>query len=225
MLIPDVPLALTFDDVLLLPAESEVLPRDADLSTRLTRNLRLNIPLLSAAMDTVTEARTAIAMAQEGAIGVIHKNMTPEQQALEVSKVKKFESGMVVDPITVEPQAPLARAIELMRQYNISGIPVVQGRKLVGIVTSRDVRFVTDLGQKVETAMTRKLVTGREGISQPDAQKLLHEHRIEKLLIVDEQFELRGLITIKDIEKRRTRPNAAKDSKGRLLCAAAVGAS
>jgi IMP dehydrogenase len=225
MLIPDVPLALTFDDVLLLPAESEVLPRDADLSTRLTRNLRLNIPLLSAAMDTVTEARTAIAMAQEGAIGVIHKNMTPEQQALEVSKVKKFESGMVVDPITVEPQAPLARAIELMRQYNISGIPVVQGRKLVGIVTSRDVRFVTDLGQKVETVMTRKLVTGREGISQPDAQKLLHEHRIEKLLIVDEQFELRGLITIKDIEKRRTRPNAAKDSKGRLLCAAAVGAS
>ncbi|MFY0576974.1 IMP dehydrogenase [Cystobacter fuscus] len=225
MLIPDVPLALTFDDVLLLPAESEVLPRDADLSTRLTRNLRLNIPLLSAAMDTVTEARTAIAMAQEGAIGVIHKNMTPEQQALEVSKVKKFESGIVVDPITVEPQAPLARAIELMRQYNISGIPVVQGRKLVGIVTSRDVRFVTDLGQKVETVMTRKLVTGREGISQPDAQKLLHEHRIEKLLIVDEQFELRGLITIKDIEKRRTRPNAAKDSKGRLLCAAAVGAS
>ncbi|OJH41821.1 IMP dehydrogenase [Cystobacter ferrugineus] len=225
MLTPDVPLALTFDDVLLLPAESEVLPRDADLSTRLTRNLRLNIPLLSAAMDTVTEARTAIAMAQEGAIGVIHKNMTPEQQALEVSKVKKFESGMVVDPITVEPQAPLARAIELMRQYNISGIPVVQGRKLVGIVTSRDVRFVTDLGQKVETVMTRKLVTGREGISQPDAQKLLHEHRIEKLLIVDEQFELRGLITIKDIEKRRTRPNAAKDSKGRLLCAAAVGAS
>jgi IMP dehydrogenase len=225
MLTSDVRLALTFDDVLLLPAESAVLPRDADLTTRLTRNLRLNIPLLSAAMDTVTEARTAIAMAQEGGIGVIHKNMTPEQQALEVMKVKKFESGMVVDPITVEPQAPLARAIELMRQYNISGIPVVQGRKLVGIVTSRDVRFVTDLGQKVEAVMTRKLVTGREGISQTDAQRLLHEHRIEKLLIVDEQFELRGLITIKDMEKRRTRPNAAKDTKGRLLCAAAVGAS
>ncbi|HYO53536.1 IMP dehydrogenase [Archangium sp.] len=225
MLTSDVRLALTFDDVLLLPAESAVLPRDADLTTRLTRNLRLNIPLLSAAMDTVTEARTAIAMAQEGGIGVIHKNMTPEQQALEVMKVKKFESGMVVDPITVEPQAPLARAIELMRQYNISGIPVVQGRKLVGIVTSRDVRFVTDLGQKVEAVMTRKLVTGREGISQTDAQQLLHEHRIEKLLIVDEQFELRGLITIKDMEKRRTRPNAAKDAKGRLLCAAAVGAS
>jgi IMP dehydrogenase len=225
MLTSDVRLALTFDDVLLVPAESAVLPRDADLSTRLTRNLRLNMPLLSAAMDTVTEARTAIAMAQEGGIGVIHKNMTPEQQALEVMKVKKFESGMVVDPITVEPQVPLARAIDLMRQYNISGIPVVQGRKLVGIVTSRDVRFVTDLGQKVEAVMTRKLVTGREGISQADAQKLLHEHRIEKLLIVDEQFELRGLITIKDMEKRRTRPNAAKDAKGRLLCAAAVGAS
>jgi IMP dehydrogenase len=225
MLTSDVRLALTFDDVLLVPAESAVLPRDADLSTRLTRNLRLNMPLLSAAMDTVTEARTAIAMAQEGGIGVIHKNMTPEQQALEVMKVKKFESGMVVDPITVEPQVPLARAIDLMRQNNISGIPVVQGRKLVGIVTSRDVRFVTDLGQKVEAVMTRKLVTGREGISQADAQKLLHEHRIEKLLIVDEQFELRGLITIKDMEKRRTRPNAAKDAKGRLLCAAAVGAS
>ncbi|MCY1078214.1 IMP dehydrogenase [Archangium lansingense] len=225
MLTSDVRLALTFDDVLLQPAESSILPKDANLSTRLTRNLRLNIPLLSAAMDTVTEARTAIAMAQEGGIGVIHKNMTPEQQALEVMKVKKFESGMVVDPITVEPQVPLARAIELMRQYNISGIPVVQGRKLVGIVTSRDVRFVTDLGQKVESVMTRKLVTGREGISQTDAQQLLHEHRIEKLLIVDEQFELRGLITIKDMEKRRTRPNAAKDAMGRLLCAAAVGAS
>jgi IMP dehydrogenase len=225
MLTSDVRLALTFDDVLLQPAESAILPKDAELTTRLTRNLRLNIPLLSAAMDTVTEARTAIAMAQEGGIGVIHKNMTPEQQALEVMKVKKFESGMVVDPITVEPQVPLARAIELMRQYNISGIPVVQGRKLVGIVTSRDVRFVTDLGQKVEAVMTRKLVTGREGISQADAQQLLHEHRIEKLLIVDEQFELRGLITIKDMEKRRTRPNAAKDAKGRLLCAAAIGAS
>ncbi|HEX5744848.1 MAG TPA: IMP dehydrogenase [Archangium sp.] len=225
MLPSEVRLALTFDDVLLQPAESAILPKDADLTTRLTRNLRLNIPLLSAAMDTVTEARTAIAMAQEGGIGVIHKNMTPEQQALEVMKVKKFESGMVVDPITVEPQVPLARAIELMRQYNISGIPVVQGRKLVGIVTSRDVRFVTDLNQKVEAVMTRKLVTGREGISQTDAQQLLHEHRIEKLLIVDEQFELRGLITIKDMEKRRTRPNAAKDAKGRLLCAAAIGAS
>jgi len=225
MLTSDVRLALTFDDVLLLPAESAVLPRDAQLTTRLTRNLRLNIPLLSAAMDTVTEARTAIAMAQEGGIGVVHKNMPPEQQSLEVMKVKKYESGMVVDPVTIEPRAPLARALELMRQHNVSGIPVTQGRKLVGIITSRDVRFETNLEQKVEAVMTRKLVTGREGISQSEAQRLLHEHRIEKLLIVDEQFELKGLITIKDIEKHRAHPNAAKDAKGRLLCAAAVGAS
>jgi IMP dehydrogenase len=225
MLTSDVRLALTFDDVLLVPAESSVLPRDVELSTRVTRNLRLNIPLLSAAMDTVTEARTAIAMAQEGGLGVIHKNMTPEQQALEVAKVKKYESGMVVDPVTIEPDAPLARAIALMRQHNISGIPVTRGRQLVGIVTSRDVRFVTNLEQKVEAVMTRKLVTGREGISQQEAQRLLHEHRIEKLLIVDERFELKGLITIKDIEKHRAHPNAAKDAKGRLLCAAAVGAS
>jgi IMP dehydrogenase len=225
MLNPDVRLALTFDDVLLQPAESAVVPKDAELSTRLTRTLRLNMPLLSAAMDTVTEARTAIAMAQEGGIGVIHKNMTPEQQALEVLKVKKFESGMVVDPVTIEPEAPLARAIELMRQYGVSGIPVVKGRRLVGIVTSRDVRFETNLTQKVEQVMTRKLVTGREGISQGEAQQLLHQHRIEKLLIVNEEFELKGLITIKDIEKRRTHPNAAKDTKGRLLCAAAVGVS
>ncbi|WP_224249824.1 IMP dehydrogenase [Hyalangium gracile] len=225
MLNPEIRLALTFDDVLLQPAESAVIPRDVELSTRLTRNLRLNMPLLSAAMDTVTEARTAIAMAQEGGIGVIHKNMTPEQQALEVLKVKKFESGMVVDPVTTEPEAPLARAIELMRQHGVSGIPVVKGKRLVGIVTSRDVRFETNLSQKVEQVMTRKLVTGREGIHQAEAQQLLHQHRIEKLLIVNEEFELKGLITIKDIEKRRTHPNAAKDAKGRLLCAAAVGVS
>ncbi|WP_375759476.1 IMP dehydrogenase [Corallococcus exercitus] len=225
MLNPDIRLALTFDDVLLLPGESAVTPRDADLSTRLTRNIRLNVPLLSAAMDTVTEARTAIAMAQEGGIGVIHKNMTPEQQALEVLKVKKFESGMVVDPITIEPKAPLARALELMKMHGVSGVPVVQGKRLVGILTSRDVRFEKNFSQKVEDVMTTKLVTGREGISQDDAQKLLHEHRIEKLLVVNEAYELKGLITIKDIEKRRTHPNAAKDAKGRLLCAAAVGVS
>jgi IMP dehydrogenase len=225
MLNPDVRLALTFDDVLLLPAESSVTPREVELSTRLTRTLRLNMPLLSAAMDTVTESRTAIAMAQEGGIGVIHKNMTPEQQALEVLKVKKFESGMVVDPVTIEPEAPLARAIELMRQHSVSGIPVTKGRRLVGIVTSRDVRFETNLSQKVEQVMTRKLITGREGIGEAEAKQLLHQHRIEKLLIVNEEFELKGLITIKDIEKRRTHPNAAKDAKGRLLCAAAVGVS
>ncbi|MBU8894744.1 IMP dehydrogenase [Corallococcus sp. H22C18031201] len=223
MLNPDIRLALTFDDVLLLPADSAIVPRDADLTTRLTRNLRLNIPLLSAAMDTVTEARTAIAMAQEGGIGVIHKNMTPEQQALEVLKVKKFESGMVVDPVTIEPDAPLSRALELMRHHGISGIPVVKGKLLVGIVTSRDVRFEKNVTQKVEAVMTRKLITGQVGIKQEDAQRLLHEHRIEKLLVVNEGFELKGLITIKDIEKRRTHPNAAKDAKGRLLVAAAVG--
>ncbi|NOK19846.1 IMP dehydrogenase [Corallococcus carmarthensis] len=225
MLNPDIRLALTFDDVLLLPGESAVTPRDADLTTRLTRNIRLNVPLLSAAMDTVTEARTAIAMAQEGGIGVIHKNMTPEQQALEVLKVKKFESGMVVDPITIEPKAPLARALELMKMHGVSGVPVVQGKRLVGILTSRDVRFEKNFSQKVEDVMTTKLVTGHEGIAQDDAQKLLHEHRIEKLLVVNEAYELKGLITIKDIEKRRTHPNAAKDAKGRLLCAAAVGVS
>ncbi|XXF81431.1 IMP dehydrogenase [Myxococcaceae bacterium GXIMD 01537] len=225
MLTPDVRLALTFDDVLLVPAESAVVPKDADLSTRLTRNLRLNIPLLSAAMDTVTESRTAIAMAQEGGLGIIHKNMTPEQQALEVLKVKKFESGMVVDPITVEPDMPLARAIELMRQNGISGLPVTKGRLLVGIITGRDVRFETNLSQKVEQVMTRKLITGRESINQDEATRLLHEHRIEKLLIVNEAFELKGLITIKDIEKRKAHPNAAKDAKGRLLCGAAVGVS
>jgi IMP dehydrogenase len=225
MLNPDVRLALTFDDVLLLPAESSVTPKEVELSTRLTRTLRLNMPLLSAAMDTVTEALTAIAMAQEGGLGVIHKNMTPERQALEVLKVKKFESGMVVDPVTIEPEAPLARALELMRQHSVSGIPVTKGRRLVGIVTSRDVRFETNLSQKVEQVMTRKLITGREGINEAEAKQLLHQHRIEKLLIVNEEFELKGLITIKDIEKRRTHPNAAKDAKGRLLCAAAVGVS
>ncbi|QAT85595.1 inosine-5-monophosphate dehydrogenase [Corallococcus coralloides] len=225
MLNPDIRLALTFDDVLLQPGESAVTPRDADLTTRLTRNIRLNVPLLSAAMDTVTEARTAIAMAQEGGIGVIHKNMTPEQQALEVLKVKKFESGMVVDPITIDPKAPLARALELMKIHGVSGVPVVQGKRLVGILTSRDVRFEKNLSQKVEDVMTTKLVTGREGITQDDATKLLHEYRIEKLLVVDEAYELKGLITIKDIEKRRTHPYAAKDAKGRLLCAAAVGVS
>src|SRR5688500_15992291 len=189
------PVGMTFDDVLLIPAESSVLPKDIDVSTRLTERISLNIPLLSAAMDTVTESRTAIAMAQEGGLGIIHKNMTPEQQALEVLKVKKFESGMVVDPITVEPEMPLARVIELMRQHGISGMPVTKGRKLVGIITGRDVRFERNLSQKVEQVMTRELVTGRENITQDEATRLLHEHRIEKLLIVNDAFELKGLIT------------------------------
>jgi len=216
-------LALTFDDVLLQPAESEILPRQVDLATRFTRNIRLRIPLVSAAMDTVTEARTAIAMAHEGGIGVIHKNMTPERQALEVSKVKKYESGMVLDPVTIDPSAPVQRALELMRQNGISGIPVTQSKRLLGIITSRDVRFERNLGQRVDQIMTRKLITAREGTSQSEAIELLHKNRIEKLLVVNEEFELKGLITIKDIEKNRAHPDAAKDSKGRLLCAAAVG--
>ncbi|HEY8210801.1 MAG TPA: IMP dehydrogenase, partial [Myxococcaceae bacterium] len=203
MLSPDVRTALTFDDVLLLPAESEVLPKQVDVSTRLTQKVRLNIPLLSSAMDTVTESRTAIAMAQEGGLGVIHKNFDPERQAMEVLAVKKYESGMVVDPVTIDPQAPLARAIELMKQHNVGGIPVVKAKKLLGIVTSRDVRFEKNLSQRVEEVMTKKLVTAREGVSQQEAQDLLHRNRIEKLLVVDESYELRGLITIKDIQKHK----------------------
>ena len=223
MLDPNLPLALTFDDVLLLPAESDVLPRQVDVSAQLTRNLRLQIPLVSAAMDTVTEARTAIAMAQAGGMGFIHKNLTPAQQALEVTKVKKYESGMVVDPVTIEPEARLYQALELMRQHDISGIPVTRKGRLVGIVTNRDLRFEKNLEQKVEDVMTRELITCREGISQDQAKELLHKNRIEKLLVVDEKFELKGLITIKDIEKTRAHPNAAKDEHGRLLVGAAVG--
>jgi len=223
MIDPDVPLALTFDDVLLLPAESDVLPRQVDVGAQLTRNLRLQIPLVSAAMDTVTEARTAIAMAQAGGMGFVHKNLTVQQQALEVTKVKKYESGMVVDPVTIEPDAPVHRAVALMRQHEISGIPVTKNGRLVGILTNRDLRFEKNLDQKVEAMMTRELVTCREGISQDEAKELLHRNRIEKLLVVDDKFELKGLITIKDIEKTRAHPNAAKDSKGRLLVGAAVG--
>ncbi|MFN7131493.1 MAG: IMP dehydrogenase [Myxococcales bacterium] len=216
-------LALTFDDVMLLPAESDVLPKDVDTSTRLTRGVSLRIPLVSAAMDTVTESALAIAMAQQGGIGFVHKNLTVEQQALEVLKVKKYESGMVIDPVTIEPEQKLALAIELMRRHDISGIPVVKKGRLVGIVTHRDVRFEKNLEQRVEQVMTRELVTAREGVSIDQAKELLHKHRIEKLLVVNEAFELKGLITIKDIEKTERFPNAAKDDRGRLLCAAAVG--
>lgn len=185
-------LALTFDDVLLLPAESAVLPKDVELSTRLTRNIRLNVPLLSAAMDTVTEADTAIAMAQQGALGVIHKNMPPEQQAAQVARVKRFSSGMVADPVTVEPGVPLNVALELMRRHGISGIPVVKARKLLGIVTSRDVRFEQNLDRKVEDVMTRKLITAPEGVSKRAAMELLHQNRIEKLLLIDDQENSAG---------------------------------
>lgn len=223
MLTPDIRLGLTFDDVLLVPAESSVLPHQVDLSTRATRNIRLPMPLMSSAMDTVTEARMAIAMAQEGGLGIIHKNFTPEAQAAEVMKVKKHEAGIVHDPITIEPGAPLSRAIEVMKLHSIGGIPVVDGNKLVGILTTRDVRFEKNLSQRVEQVMTKKLVTVREHVSQEEAIEMFHRHRIEKLLVVNEHQELKGLITIKDVEKRRVYPNAAIDSKQRLLAAAAVG--
>jgi IMP dehydrogenase len=223
MLDPNLPLALTFDDVLLLPAESDVLPRQVDVSAQLTRNIRLGIPIVSAAMDTVTEARTAIAMAQAGGMGFIHKNLTVAQQALEVTKVKKYESGMVVDPVTIEPDARLHQALDLMQKHDISGIPVTRRGRLVGILTNRDIRFERNLDQKVEDVMTRDLITCREGITQDEAKELLHKNRIEKLLVVDEKYELKGLITIKDIEKTRQHPYAAKDAQGRLLVGAAVG--
>jgi IMP dehydrogenase len=219
----DLKLALTFDDVLLLPAESDVLPKSVETATRLTRNITINVPIVSAAMDTVTEARMAIAMASNGGLGFIHKNLTVEEQAAEVLKVKKYESAVVGDPITIEPEARLSSAVALMRENGISGIPVTRGRKLVGILTNRDLRFEKNLDQRVEQVMTSKLITAREGVTIEDAKVLLHQHRIEKLLVVNEAFELRGLITIKDIEKVQKHPNAAKDRLGRLLCGAAVG--
>jgi IMP dehydrogenase len=219
----DLRLALTFDDVLLLPAESDVLPKSVETTTRLTRNIQLNIPIVSSAMDTVTEARMAIAMAAVGGLGFIHKNLSVEEQAAEVVKVKKYESAIVTEPITVEPEAPLHRAVALMRENGISGIPIVQRGRLVGILTNRDLRFEKNLEQRVEQVMTKDLITAREGVTIEEAKDLLHRHRIEKLLVVNEAFELRGLITIKDIEKIQKHPNAAKDRHGRLLCGAAVG--
>jgi IMP dehydrogenase len=216
-------LALTFDDVLLLPAESDVLPKSVETATRFTRNLNLNIPIVSAAMDTVTEARMAIAMAAAGGLGFIHKNLSVEEQAAEVVKVKKYETAVVTDPVTIEPEAPIHRAVALMKEHGISGIPVVQRGRAVGILTNRDLRFEKNLQQRVEQVMTRDLVTAREGVTIEEAKELLHRHRIEKLLVVNEGFELKGLITIKDIEKIQKHPNAAKDRLGRLLCGAAVG--
>ncbi|MFN4274915.1 MAG: IMP dehydrogenase [Ferrovibrio sp.] len=217
--------AYTFDDVLLEPAASSVLPTEVDTRTRLTRSIELGIPLISAAMDTVTEARMAIAMAQAGGIGVIHKNLTIEEQAREVAAVKKFESGMVVNPLTIRPDATLADALALMERHGIHGIPVTetQGGKLVGVLTNRDVRFATDMSQPVHELMTKHpLITVREGVSIDEAKRLLHQHRIEKLLVVDEAYRCVGLITVKDIEKARLHPNACKDEQGRLRCAAAV---
>jgi IMP dehydrogenase len=216
--------ALTFDDLLLVPAESAVMPRDVETSTLLTNNITLNIPIISAAMDTVTESRTAICMSQEGGIGIIHRNMSIERQTLEVDKVKKSESGMIVDPITIGPEQKVSDALNLMNQYRISGVPVVKNRKLVGILTNRDLRFETNLDQPVSQVMTKdKLVTVKANISLEDSKKLLHQHRIEKLLVVDDDYHLKGLITIKDIEKIKKYPYACKDSLGRLRVGAAVG--
>ena len=216
--------ALTFDDLLLVPAASAVLPKDVNTSTMLTNRITLNIPIVSAAMDTVTESGTAICLAQEGGIGIIHRNMSIERQATEVEKVKKSESGMVVDPITVEPERRVRDALELMNKYRISGVPVIKNRRLVGILTNRDLRFETDLEQPVGNVMTKdNLVTVSSSISLEESKKLLHKHRIEKLLVVDDDYNLKGLITIKDIEKIRKYPYACKDSLGRLMVGAAVG--
>jgi IMP dehydrogenase len=217
--------ALTFDDVLLEPAHSVVLPAETDISTRLTRKIRLHVPLISAAMDTVTEHRLAIAMAQAGGIGVVHKNFTIEEQAMEIAKVKKFEAGMVVNPLTIAPQQSLRDALEMMELNRISGIPVVEyNNRLVGILTNRDVRFATDPKQKVSDLMTRNVVTVRDGTTPAEARRLLHEHRIEKLVVIDDAGVCVGLITVKDMEKAQNHPRASKDERGRLLVAAATGA-
>ena len=215
---------LTFDDVLLVPSYSEILPSQVDVSSRLTKKIELKIPLISAAMDTVTESQTAISMAQEGGLGVLHKNMTPEEQAQEIDRVKKSEWGMILDPVTVSPEAKLSEAVELMKKYRISGVPVTVQKKLVGILTQRDLRFEENLNQSVQSIMTKdNLITAELGIDLDEAKKLLHKYRIEKLPVVDKNGILKGLITIKDILKRDAFPNANKDSFGRLLVGAAIG--
>ena len=217
--------ALTFDDVLLTPARSAILPRDVDLSSQVTQQIDLGIPLLSAAMDTVTEARMAICLAQEGGLSIIHKNMTPELQAKNVEQVKKFESGVINDPITVSPSTSIGEVIALTRKHRISGVPVVDGENLLGIVTGRDLRFETRFDEPVSSAMTQKdkLVTVKEGESKEVIQQLLHEHRIEKVLVIDDDFNLKGLVTVKDIQKSSDHPNACKDVNGRLRAGGAVG--
>jgi len=222
---PDRSIALTFDDVLIRPGPSEVLPNEVNVASRVTRSISLNVPILSSAMDTVTEAGLAIAMAQAGGIGVIHRNMNADAQAAEVAQVKKFESGMVVNPVTINPDETLADALQLMADYRISGIPVVEagGGKLVGILTNRDVRFATNPGQRVAELMTKeKLITVKDTVDMEEAKRLLHQHRIEKLLVVDDDYRCVGLITVKDIEKARAHPDACKDEQGRLRVAAAT---
>jgi len=221
-----VPEALTFDDVLLLPARSDVVPTLANTQTQLTRNIRLNTPIVSAAMDTVTESHMAIAMAQQGGLGIIHRNMSIEQQANEVDKVKRSESGMIVDPVTMGPDARVSDALEVMRKYKISGVPITKNKKLVGILTNRDLRFETRFDIPISQVMTKEnLITVPVGTTLEEAEKILHEHRVEKLLVVDDQYNLKGLITVKDIQKKLKYPNAAKDSHGRLRVGAAIGAT
>src|SRR5687767_8009655 len=217
--------ALTFDDVLLLPAHSRVLPREVSLKTRLTRKLQLNLPLVSAAMDTVTEARLAIAMAQEGGLGIIHKNLPPQAQAAEVAKVKRFESGVLRDPMTIAPEMPVREVIQLQRERKISGFPVVKAGRVVGIVTNRDLRFEKNLDQPVKAIMTprEKLITVREGASRQEAMDVMHKHRLERVLVVDGDFELKGLVTVQDILKESEHPSACKDAQGKLRVGAAVG--
>ncbi len=219
-----IPEGLTFDDVLLLPAKSGVLPTEVDTRTQFTRNIQLNIPIVSAAMDTVTESRLAIALAQQGGIGIIHRTMSIEAQAMEIDKVKRSESGMIVDPVTIGPKQKIAEAQEIMRKYKISGVPVTMGRKLVGILTNRDLRFETRFDLPVEKVMTREnLVTVPVGTTLEEAERMFHTHRVEKLLVVDDKFNLKGLITVKDIQKKIKYPSAAKDSQGRLRVGASLG--
>ena len=221
-----VPEALTFDDVLLLPAHSDVVPAQASTQTQLTRNIRLNIPIISAAMDTVTESHMAIALAQQGGLGMIHRNLTIEQQANEVDKVKRSESGMIVDPVTMAPDAKVSDALEVMRRYKISGVPITKKGKLVGILTNRDLRFETRFDIPISKVMTKEnLITVPVGTTLEEAEKILHQHRVEKLLVVDRHYNLKGLITVKDIQKKLKYPNAAKDSQGRLRVGAAIGAT
>jgi IMP dehydrogenase len=224
MLESEVREGLTFDDVLLVPAHSQVLPKEVDISTWITPQIKLNMPLLSAAMDTVTEARAAICMAREGGLGIVHKNLTPAEQGLEVDQVKKSESGMIVDPITMHPDQKIFEALEVMNKYRISGVPITKDGKLVGIMTNRDLRFETKLDQPISNVMTKEnLVTVPPGTTLEEAKYHLHKHRIEKLLVVDDKGVLKGLITIKDIEKVRKYPNACKDDMGRLRVGAAIG--
>jgi IMP dehydrogenase len=221
-----VPEALTFDDVLLLPAKSDVVPSEVNTQVQLTRDIRLNIPVISAAMDTVTESRMAIALAQQGGLGIVHRNLSIEQQAGEIDKVKRSESGMIVDPITIEPERNISDALDLMKRYRISGVPVTKGKKLVGILTNRDLRFETRTDVPISQVMTKEnLITVAVGTTLEQAEQILHDHRVEKLLVVDDNYELKGLITVKDIQKKLKYPGAAKDEQGRLRVGAAVGAT